>query len=84
MWEMLRPGQRVGRVVILFDGDLQKQLYNHFKKLSSGVQLFNHGYWLLFVQKFPRVQDFDVQHDFLRSTKDNVQIRLRKRGQKGR
>lgn len=34
------------------------------------------------MQVFPKVQDFDVQHDYLISTTD-TQYRIRKRGQRG-
>ena len=32
------------------------------------------------LEKFPRVQDFEVQHDYLRSSSPKVQTRIRKRG----
>ena len=37
----------------------------------------------IILQLFPPVQDFDVQHDYIVSRDDNVQSRIRKRGQGG-
>ena len=39
--------------------------------------------FVLSLQEFPQVQDFEVQHDYLLSSDPQTQIRIRKRGQNG-